>query len=183
MLAALPMTTASSRTPRSALASARSVFSWSSEDVAAILPAGDEDRAARWRQQQAAHDHPQIARVDVRQGATPPRAGPPPPAREQLRVARTASTRAVLARGRGLGGAPAAAALAAHLPRIHRTIITQAFGFCSCLFGKMPPARARCLDVDSADEGRGAADLLARAADEVPALRRRPHLPPLVDIH
>jgi hypothetical protein len=61
--AELPMTTAPSLTARSALASATSVFSEMSEDVAPILPAGDEHRPASRREEEAAHDHPQVAGI------------------------------------------------------------------------------------------------------------------------
>jgi hypothetical protein len=66
MLAELPITTASSVATRSALARATSVCSEKSEDVSAVLPASDEHCPARGWQEQAAHDQPEVAGIDLR---------------------------------------------------------------------------------------------------------------------
>ena len=88
MLAEFPITTASSLATRSARASATSVFSDRSEDVATVLPLVDEDRASPRGQKQAANDQAQIAGIDPRKPWRESPAGIPDPAREELGVRR-----------------------------------------------------------------------------------------------
>src|SRR4051812_36172782 len=66
MLAELPMTMASSRATRRALASSISVAPQGLEGVAAILPAAHEDGTTFRRQEQTANDQPQVAGIDLR---------------------------------------------------------------------------------------------------------------------
>src|SRR5690242_5946558 len=95
MLAELPMTMASSRARRRALASATSVFAEISEDVAAIVPPSDEHCAAQRREQEAAHDHPQIAGIHLWKLGRQSRRHLLHLARESLHVAGAPSERAV----------------------------------------------------------------------------------------
>src|SRR5437879_1105037 len=115
MLAELPMTMASSLTARSALASATSGFSAMSGDVAPILPAGDEHGPARRREEETAHDHPQVAGIYRWKLGRQPQAHLSYLAGEPVDVARPPPARAIPARGRALHGAPAAPASATHL--------------------------------------------------------------------
>jgi hypothetical protein len=65
MLAELPMTMASNLVARRPLASATSVCSEMSEDVSPVLPASDEHGPTCRREQESAHDHAQVAGIDV----------------------------------------------------------------------------------------------------------------------
>src|SRR6267154_868753 len=65
MLAELPMTMASNLVARRPLASATSVCSEMSEDVSPVLPASDEYGPTSRREQESAHDHAQVAGIDV----------------------------------------------------------------------------------------------------------------------
>src|ERR1700682_1663412 len=129
MLAELPMTTASSLTARSALASATSVFSEVSEDVAPILPARDEHGPTPRREEEAAHDHPQVAGIYRWKLGRQPPAHVSYLAGEPVDVARPPSARAIPARRRALRRAPAPPSSATHLPGIHGFMVTQALGF------------------------------------------------------
>jgi hypothetical protein len=129
MLAELPITTASSVATRRALATATSVSSEKSEDVSSVLPASDEHCPVRRRQEQAAHDQPEIARIDLRKLWGELRADLAHLAREALRIRRSPAARSIPARGCSLRGAPAAPAFAAHRARVHGAILTEALGF------------------------------------------------------
>jgi len=129
MLAELPMTTASSLATRSALARATRVRSARSEDVSAVLPPGDEDRAPLVWQEQAAHDQAQITGVDPGdlRGELPADILHLP--REALRIARP-SPAGPVAPGRGaLFQAATAPAFTTHFRCVHPASITQALGF------------------------------------------------------
>src|SRR5216684_800013 len=119
MLAELPMTIASSLAARSALASATSVRSEISEDVASVLPPREEHSSARRRQQEAAHDQTEVAWIDLRQLWNQLGTDVADLARQPVHIARPSSVRAVPARRRPLCEAFAQPASPAHLPRVH----------------------------------------------------------------
>src|SRR5712691_5269573 len=119
MLAELPMTIASSLAVRSALASATSVRSESSEDVATVLPPPEEHGSARRRQEEAAHDQPEVAGIDLRDLRCQLGTDVADRARQPIHIARPSSALAITARGSPLGDAFAQPASPAHLPRVH----------------------------------------------------------------
>src|SRR5689334_9746032 len=119
MLAEFPITIASSFATRSALARATSVFSDRSEDVSAILSAGDEDRAPRRRKKQATNDQAQIAGIHVRQPRNQRPADLVHPVGEPVRIARPTASSSIALRGEALLRAAASPASATHFRCVH----------------------------------------------------------------
>src|SRR3954467_9007074 len=77
-----------------------SVRSGTSEDIPAIVPLPDEDDAANRRQEQGAHDQPQVPAIDARKLRSEDGAQAVHPAREDFRLPRAPATRAIAPRCR-----------------------------------------------------------------------------------
>src|SRR5258708_149313 len=119
MLAEFPMMMASSFALRSALARAISVFSEKSEDIATVLAASEEHGPAPRRQQEAADDQPQVARIQLRKLRREAQAGVLDLAREQVHVTRPSAARAVEACRCTFDRALAAPTQPAHVSCVH----------------------------------------------------------------